>query len=63
MIPMGIFNALGTGLFLVVIASLMPTVFSELAKTITVFLRSSQEAFIAAGAIASYAGHIPLLAR
>lgn len=60
---MGILNALGTGLFLVIIAYLMPTVFSELARTITVFLQSSQEALAAAGAVASQTGHIPLLVQ
>ncbi|HUY05515.1 MAG TPA: hypothetical protein VMV62_02245 [Candidatus Paceibacterota bacterium] len=58
---MGIFNALGTGLFLLIIASLMPTVFAELMKTITVFLQSSEQALAAAGVVASYAGHIPPL--
>lgn len=56
---MGILRAAGFGLFLVILALLLPTVFSELAKTIVVFLRSSQEAFAAAGILASYAGHIP----
>lgn len=56
---MKIFGALGTGLFLVIIASIMPAVFTELSRTIIVFLQSSQQAFSAAGVIASYAGHIP----
>ena len=53
---MGIFRALGLGLFLIILAALMPTVFSELAKTIVVFLQSSQEALAAAGTLASHAG-------
>ena len=56
---MGIFRALGSGIFLVTIALLMPTVFTELSKTLVVFLQSSQEAFASAGILASYAGHIP----
>jgi hypothetical protein len=56
---MGIFRVLGFGLFLIIIAILLPTVFSELSRTIIVFLQSSQQAFAAAGTIASYAGHIP----
>jgi hypothetical protein len=57
---MRIFRALGTGIFLLIIASLMPEVFSELAKTTVTFLQSSQQAFTAAGILASYAGHLPL---
>lgn len=57
---MGTLRALGLGLFFVIVLILMPDVFSELAKTIVIFLQSSQEAFTAAGIIASYAGHIPL---
>lgn len=56
---MKILRALGFGLFLVIILILMPAVFSEFAKTLVVFLQSSQEAFTAAGIIAGYAGHIP----
>lgn len=56
---MGILRALGFGLFLVIILVLMPAVFFELSKTIVIFLQSSQEAFTAAGIVASYAGHIP----
>jgi ABC-type transport system involved in cytochrome bd biosynthesis fused ATPase/permease subunit len=56
---MGILRAFGFGLFLVVILILMPTVFSELTKTAVIFLQSSQQAFMAAGIVASYAGHIP----
>ena len=56
---MGIFNALGFGLFLIILAFLAPTVFSELTRTVVTFLQSSQEAFMAAGILASYAGHIP----
>lgn len=57
---MKILGALGNGLFLVILASLMPSVFAELTKTIIVFLRSSQQAFAAAGVLASYAGHLPV---
>ena len=56
---MGIFRAFGFGLFLVIIALLMPAVFAELTRTIVTFLQSSQQAFAAAGVIASYAAHIP----
>lgn len=56
---MGIFRALGLGIFLIILASLMPTVFAEFVKTIVVFLQSSQQALAAAGILASYAGHIP----
>ena len=58
-IPMGILRTLGFGLFLIIVLIMMPSVFSELAKTIVIFLQSFQEAFTAAGIIASYAGHIP----
>lgn len=58
-IPMGILRVLGFALFLVIIALLMPAVFAELIRTIVTFLQSSQEAFAAAGILASYAGHIP----
>jgi hypothetical protein len=58
-IPMGIFRALGFGLFLIILASLMPAVFSELSLTVVTFLQSSAQAFVAAGILASYAGHIP----
>ncbi len=56
---MRILRALGLGLFLIIIVLLMPAVFFELSKTIVVFLQSSQEAFTAAGILASYAGHLP----
>ena len=56
---MGILRALGFGLFLLIILFLMPTVFFALTKTVVTFLESSQEAFTAAGILASYAGHIP----
>lgn len=55
---MGILRALGFGLFLVILALLMPTVFSELTRTIVTFLQSSQQAFAAAGILAFYAGHL-----
>ena len=56
---MKILGAMGTGLFLLVIALLLPTVFAELSKTLVIVLQSSQEAFTAAGILASYASHIP----
>ncbi|MBU6323687.1 MAG: hypothetical protein KGI41_03065 [Patescibacteria group bacterium] len=56
---MGIFRALGFGIFLIVLASVMPPVLSELSKAIVIFLQSSEKAFLAAGALASYAGRIP----
>ncbi|GEM_PF-4738003 len=56
---MGILRVLGFGLFLIILLLLLPTVFSELSRTIVIFLRSAQEAFAAAGVVASYAGHIP----
>lgn len=56
---MALFRVLGFGLFLVIIAVLMPLVFVELVRTLVVFLESSQKAFQAAGTIASYAGRIP----
>jgi len=57
---MGILRVLGFGLFLIILLLLMPTVFSELSRTIVTFLQSSQEAFAAAGVVASYAGHLPV---
>lgn len=57
---MAILQAIGTGLFLLILMLLMPLVFSELVKTIVVFLQSSQQALMAAGTIASYAGSIPV---
>ncbi len=59
LVHMGIFRALGFGLFLLVLSALMPSVFIELQKTAVTFLESSQQAFLAAGVIASYAGRIP----
>lgn len=56
---MKVLGAFGFGLFLIILALLMPTVFSELSKTVVIFLQSSQQAFAAAGILASYAGHIP----
>jgi hypothetical protein len=55
---MKIFGALGFGVFLVVLAVLMPHVLTELTKTIVVILQSSGEAFLAAGTIASHAGQM-----
>ena len=60
---MGILRVLGFGLFLIILLLLMPPVFSELSRTIITFLQSSQEAFTAAGVVASYAGHIPVSAH
>lgn len=56
---MKILRAFGFGIFILTLSLLMPAVFFELSKTIVVFLQSSQEAFTAAGILASYAGHIP----
>jgi len=56
---MGIFRSIGLGIFFLVLVSFMPAVFSELSRTLIVFLQSSQEAFTSAGILASYAGHIP----
>jgi predicted membrane channel-forming protein YqfA (hemolysin III family) len=56
---MKVFRALGSGLFLLILASLLPTVFSELSRTLVVILQSSQKAFAAAGILASYAANIP----
>ncbi|HUQ30176.1 MAG TPA: hypothetical protein VM103_01510 [Candidatus Paceibacterota bacterium] len=56
---MEIFRALGLGIFFFVLTSFMPAVFSELAKTLIVFLQSSQDAFVAAGVLASHAATIP----
>ena len=55
---MGILQVFGFALFLLVIALFMPNVLGEITKTAIVFLHSSQEAFTAAGILASYAGHI-----
>ena len=56
---MGIFRAIGFAIFLITLAVLLPTVFGELSKTIIVFLQSSQQAFTAAGILASYSAHLP----
>ncbi|MBI5405837.1 hypothetical protein HY972_02275 [Candidatus Kaiserbacteria bacterium] len=56
---MKILRAMGFGLLLAIMALFMPAVFAEFARTLVVFLRSSQEAFAAAGILASHAGHIP----
>lgn len=56
---MKILRAFGLGIFLLTLIVLMPDVFSEFSKTIVVFLQSSQQAFAAAGAIASFAAHVP----
>lgn len=55
---MKLLNAFGLSFFLAVFGLLMPAVFAELARTLIVFLRASQDAFIAAGTLASYAGSI-----
>jgi hypothetical protein len=56
---MGILRSTGFGLFLLILALMMPAAFAELSKTIVVFLQSSQKAFAAAGILASYASAIP----
>lgn len=58
---MGIFHALGLGIFFFVLLSFMPTVFGELAKTLIVFLQSAQDVLAAAGVLASHTADIPLL--
>jgi hypothetical protein len=55
---MGIFKAIGFGIFLLVLAVVMPRVLSELTNTIIVFLQSASKAFTAAGQLANYAGHV-----
>jgi hypothetical protein len=55
---MKILRAIGFGVFLVVLALMMPPVLSELTKTLVVFLQSSSQAFMAAGTIAGEAAHI-----
>ena len=56
---MRISGSIGLGIFFLVLVSFMPLVFAELCKTIIIFLQSSQQAFTAAGILASYAGAIP----
>lgn len=56
---MNVLRAMGSGIFLIVLALLMPAVFAELTKTVVIFLQSAQQALTAAGIIASYAGSIP----
>ncbi len=53
-------HVLGFGLFLFILANAMPPVFSELSKTLTVFLESAQQAFLAAGVLASHAAALPI---
>jgi hypothetical protein len=55
---MKILRAIGFGVFLIVLAVLMPSVLTELTRTLVAILQSSAEAFMAAGAIASHAGQI-----
>ncbi len=50
---MKIFEALGTGIFLVILSVMMPLVFAEMAKTAIVFLQSSETALQAAASIAT----------
>jgi len=56
---MPLFRVVGFGLFLIIIAIAMPVVFAELTETIVVFLQSAQQAFAAAGILASYTANIP----
>lgn len=56
---MGIFRAIGLIIFLVALAVLLPAVFTELSRTIIVFLQSSQTALAAAGILASHASSVP----
>lgn len=55
---MRIFRALGFGIFLMILAVLMPHVFAQLSQTLVVFLQSSQKAFAAAGVLASHAANV-----
>ena len=55
---MKILRAFGFGIFLLTLIVLMPDVFSEFSETLIVFFQSSQQAFAAAGVIASYAAHV-----
>ncbi len=52
-------QAIGLGMTIIVLEVLVPGIFSELSKTVIVFLHSAQLAFTAAGQIASVAGSIP----
>lgn len=52
---MKILGALGFGVLLVILAILMPTVLTELTKTLVAILQSTAQAFVAAGEIASRA--------
>ena len=54
---MGILEAAGTALFLLILLVLMPQVFAEFEKTLIVFLQSSQEALTAAGTLAGAVAH------
>lgn len=58
---MGIFRAIGLGIFFLVLVSFMPAVFAELGDTLVVFLQSAKQALFAAGVLASHASDIPLL--
>jgi hypothetical protein len=49
-------QAIGLGMLIIVLEVLVPGIFSELSKTIIVFLHSAQIALAAAGQIASVAG-------
>lgn len=56
---MKILRSLGLGTFFLVLLVFMPAVFFELSKTLVVFLRSSQQVFVTAGALASQAPALP----
>ncbi len=58
---MGIFRAVGFGLFLLILTTLMPRVFFELSDTLVALLQSLRQAFVSAGILATYAGNIPLM--
>ncbi len=45
--------------FLFVLLLMLPAVLFALGNTIVVFLNSAQQAFAAAGVLASYASHVP----
>jgi hypothetical protein len=55
---MRILRVVGLGIFLVLIAAILPPVFSELSKTLVIFLQSTQQALTAAGTLAGSAAHL-----
>ena len=49
---------MGFGIFLIILSVMMPAVFSELTKTLIIFLQSAEQALAAAGLVASHATNI-----